>query len=406
MPRRERFIELGHFFISPGFCDEQSTCYLAEGLKQGKRAADGIEEENLVVERIALSCSRISSRQATSSTPSPSSGSTWPAFVSRSGLGPAEAKGAICLPRPYSSGTPRSSFLPGRGAGPGARLHLCLQARHRRLRALLSDHGVSLAGVDVGLVESYVAFLGALAGGRPRRRGRWPPSADCTASASTSAGRPGPNRRRLHAPKIPQAIPKALSEEEVELLLSAVVGDDPRAFRDRAILETLYATGMRISELAGLRLGDLDLAKGLAVAYGKGSKERLVPVGRQAIGALGAWLGPGGRPQMAPVRLARRGDAEAVFISTARNASCRAKPCGRSCARQPSRSSCRGQGLAARLAPLVRHTPWSTEPTSASSRSFRAMRTITTTQVYTKVSPELLRRVYEKAHPRALVTRG
>lgn len=51
----ERFIELGHFFISPGFCDEQSTCYLADGLKQGKRAADGIEEEHLVVERIALS---------------------------------------------------------------------------------------------------------------------------------------------------------------------------------------------------------------------------------------------------------------------------------------------------------------------------------------------------------------
>jgi len=114
----------------------------------------------------------------------------------------------------------------------------------------------------------------------------------------------------------PPSHPEGLSESEVELLLSAVVGEDPRALRDRAILETLYATGMRISELAGLRLGDLDTRQGLAVAYGKGSKERLVPIGRQALSALEAWLGSEGRNAMAPARWARRVDAEAVFIST------------------------------------------------------------------------------------------
>ena len=84
------------------------------------------------------------------------------------------------------------------------------------------------------------------------------------------------------APRVPQGLPKALTEPEVEALLDAVEGDDPRALRDRAILETLYATGVRISELVGLDRADLDLEEGLARVLGKGSKERVVPVGRSA----------------------------------------------------------------------------------------------------------------------------
>ncbi|HEX5588376.1 MAG TPA: site-specific integrase, partial [Acidimicrobiia bacterium] len=78
------------------------------------------------------------------------------------------------------------------------------------------------------------------------------------------------------APRVPQGIPKALSEPEVEAWLAAVVGDGPRALRDRAILETLYAGGVRISELVGLDRGDLDLHDGLVRVLGKGSKERVV----------------------------------------------------------------------------------------------------------------------------------
>ena len=84
------------------------------------------------------------------------------------------------------------------------------------------------------------------------------------------------------APRVPQGLPKALTEAEVEALLAAVEGDDPRAQRDRAILETLYATGVRISELVGLDRADLDLEDGLVRVLGKGSKERVVPVGRTA----------------------------------------------------------------------------------------------------------------------------
>ena len=106
---------------------------------------------------------------------------------------------------------------------------------------------------------------------------------------------------------MPRGLPKALTEEEVGSLLGAVVGYDPLARRDRAILEVLYGTGLRISELVGLSLGDLDLDGGLLRAFGKGSKERVVPLlghrragaGRVA-GAVGprrAWsrrAGPGG----------------------------------------------------------------------------------------------------------------
>src|SRR5262245_54085600 len=94
----------------------------------------------------------------------------------------------------------------------------------------------------------------------------------------------------IGAPRVPQGIPKALTEEEVERLLAAVPGDEPRAQRDRAILETLYAGGLRISELVGLDLDDLDLRDGVVRVLGKGNKERVVPVGRTARAALSEYL--------------------------------------------------------------------------------------------------------------------
>jgi len=267
----------------------------------------------------------------------------------------------------------------------------------------LSEHGVALSQADTGLVEAYVAVLGA------SRR----PSSTARALAAvrglrllcvderSSTRRPAVG---VSTPVLPQAIPKALSEEQVELLLSAVIGNDPRALRDRAILETLYATGMRISELAGLRLGDLDMRKGLAVAFGKGSKERLVPVGRHALAALEAWLGPEGRAVMAPVRWARRADAEAVFIST------RGRRMSRQAVWQVVRRAAVKVKLEDRVSPHVLRHSCATHllEHGADIRVVQELlghATITTTQVYTRVSPELLRRVYEQAHPRALTAR-
>src|SRR5205085_12044309 len=97
--------------------------------------------------------------------------------------------------------------------------------------------------------------------------------------------------------------------------LSVVVGNDPIARRDRAVLEVLYGTGIRISELVGLSLGDLDLDGGNLRAFGKGSKERVVPLVGMARQAMHDWLDPSGRGALEPAQWRRRGDAEAMFLN-------------------------------------------------------------------------------------------
>ncbi len=204
----------------------------------------------------------------------------------------------------------------------------------------------------------------------------------------------------VEAPRVPQGLPKALAEEDIDTLLAAVVGDDATARRDRAILEVLYGTGLRISELVGLSLGDVDLDAALVRALGKGSKERIVPIGRLAGQAVARWLDPGGRPTLAPERWARRGDAEAVFLNRR----------GGRLSRQGAWGIVRGYGnrvgLGDRLTPHVLRHSCATHMLDRGA-DIRAVQellghaSISTTQVYTKVSTERLWRVYESAHPRA-----
>ncbi len=204
----------------------------------------------------------------------------------------------------------------------------------------------------------------------------------------------------VDVPKVPQGLPKALSEAEVNALLGAVVGDEPLARRDRAMLEVLYGTGLRISELVGLSLGDLDLEDNLLRAFGKGSKERIVPIGRMAAEALERWLAPGGRPEVEPARWARRGDAEAVFLNGR----------GGRLSRQGAWGIVRKYGdrvgLGDRLTPHVLRHSCATHMLDHGA-DIRAVQellghaSISTTQIYTKVSTERLWRVYESAHPRA-----
>ena len=118
----------------------------------------------------------------------------------------------------------------------------------------------------------------------------------------------------VDVPPVPQGIPKALDEEEVQRLLEAVEGADPLALRDRAILEILYGTGIRIGELVGLSLANLDLIEGSLRVMGKGRRERVVPLGRMAAAATSEWLSPGGRPELVPDRRQARSDETALFI--------------------------------------------------------------------------------------------
>jgi integrase/recombinase XerD len=204
----------------------------------------------------------------------------------------------------------------------------------------------------------------------------------------------------VEVPRVPQGLPKALTEDEVERLLSQVVGDEALARRDRAILEVLYGTGLRISELVGLSLDHLDLQGGLLRAQGKGSKERMVPVGRMARQALEGWLGAGGRPELVPEHWARRTDADAVFLNA------RGGRLSRQGAWGIVRRYGRRAGLADRLTPHVLRHSCATHMLDhgADVRAVQELlghASISTTQVYTLVTTDRLREVYESAHPRA-----
>ena len=200
----------------------------------------------------------------------------------------------------------------------------------------------------------------------------------------------------IGGPRVPQGIPKALSEAEVVALLDAVPGDGPRPRRDRAILETLYAGGLRISELVGLDLGDVDLYDGQVRVLGKGNKERVVPLGRTAREALGDYLTTG-RPELErPPRATERG----LFLNA------RGGRLTRQGAWLIVRAAGDRAGLGGRLFPHVLRHSCATHMLDHGAdirvvQELLGHASLSTTQVYTMVSPERLRAAYDAAHPRA-----
>jgi integrase/recombinase XerD len=201
------------------------------------------------------------------------------------------------------------------------------------------------------------------------------------------------------APRVPQGIPKALTEAEVEALLTAVPGDGPRARRDRAILEALYAGGLRISELVGLDRPDVDLESGLLRVFGKGAKERLVPIGRTARAALGDYLAAG-RPALERPRTRTLAHGDAVFLN-ARGGRLTRQGCWKIV-----RAAGERVGLDGRLSPHVLRHSCATHMLDHGAdirvvQELLGHASLSTTQVYTKVSAERLRAVYDLAHPRA-----
>ena len=233
-------------------------------------------------------------------------------------------------------------------------------------------------------------------------------------------GANGDPARHVERPGLGRSLPKALSEAEVEALLKAPAGDEPETIRDRAILELLYATGVRISELAGLCLGDLDPEAGLVRVIGKGSKERIVPVGRVARAAVDVWLSPGGRPLLVAAHGPLRGGpgrawadqersvgglgAGALFVST------RGRPMSRQALWRVVHRHGLAAGLAHKVTPHVLRHSFATHllDHGADIRVVQELlghASITTTQVYTAVSAERLRSAYLAAHPRAHATR-
>jgi integrase/recombinase XerD len=276
----------------------------------------------------------------------------------------------------------------------------------RRYAAFLRRKGVSdPARIGEQTVLAYVADLRAARDddGRPR----FAPSSIARALVAVrSFHRFCLEEGELHtdpseevgAPRVPQGIPKALAEDEVVALLGAVTGDGPLALRDRAVLETLYATGIRISELVGLDRGDLDLDDGVVRVLGKGNKERVVPIGRSARAALTAYLDEG-RPHLV-ARRPRRDAVDAVVLN-ARGGRLTRQGCWKLV-----RAAGVRVGLTDRLSPHVLRHSCATHMLEHGAdirvvQELLGHASLSTTQVYTKVSPERLRAVYDQAHPRA-----
>jgi integrase/recombinase XerD len=198
----------------------------------------------------------------------------------------------------------------------------------------------------------------------------------------------------VRGPRKPQRLPRVLSRGEVNRLLAQPRGADPLAVRDRALLELMYACGLRASEAVDLNLSDVDLEEGLLRARGKGSKERLVPVGRQALAALSSYC-RGARPALLGMRSEQR-----LFLNH------RGAGLTRQGLYKIIQGHARSAGLQDRMSPhTLRHT-FATHLLSGGCdlRSLQEMlghADLSTTQVYTHLSADRLKEAYFSAHPRA-----
>ncbi len=200
----------------------------------------------------------------------------------------------------------------------------------------------------------------------------------------------------LRNPRRERKLPHFLTNAEMGKLLSAPDAGDPLGARDRAILETMYSAGLRVSELVGINFEDLDLADGLVRIRGKGRKERLAPLGSHAVRALRRWI----KARRELPKSERTGDSDPVFVNkfgqriTTRSI------------RRMLEKYLKQTGLDLRTTPHTLRHSFATHllDRGADIRSVQELlghKSLVTTQIYTHVSTASLRKVYERAHPRA-----
>lgn len=283
----------------------------------------------------------------------------------------------------------------------------------RRYAAFLAD----LAHVDSGglgaVTEADVsAFLSALRQGDDQH-----PPLSATSAARTIVAVRGLHKFAVREgsidndaaggvrpPAPTRRLPKAIPFEDVEKLLDAVAGvDTPRGLRDRALLELLYGTGARISEAVGLAVDDLDLGGGVVRLLGKGTKQRIVPVGSFARDAVRAYLDHG-RPALVAAGSAGgvgRTARAAVFVNA------RGGRLSRQSAWTVLRAAAARAGLSEPISPHTLRHSFATHLLDGGAdvrvvQELLGHASVTTTQIYTLVTVDRLREVYASAHPRAL----
>jgi integrase/recombinase XerD len=291
----------------------------------------------------------------------------------------------------------------------------------RQLREFLAPRGLGL--LDVAHRE-LAAFLAELAAGSAERPAVAPATLQRKVACLRSFYR---HLRReellerdptadLRGPRPTQRLPAVLSREEVAALLSQPRGSEPLALRDRALLEVMYACGLRASEAIGLELGDIDLDEGMLRARGKGSKERLIPIGRHAVRALRAWCECGrpallgalsGQPDSAvPGSNRGRATRSVESVQSALFLNRRGLALTRQGLYKIVQGHARRAGLHERMSPHTLRHSFATHLLAGGCdlRSLQEMlghADLATTQVYTHLSAETLKQVYFSAHPRA-----
>lgn len=199
----------------------------------------------------------------------------------------------------------------------------------------------------------------------------------------------------LDAPKLPRTLPKALAEREIDGLLNAPDTGTPLGLRDRAMLELMYACGLRVTELVSLPLAGLNLRQGVLRVTGKGGKERLVPIGETCMDWLGRYL------REARPSLAKGHETPALFLSN------RAAGMTRQMAWTIVKKHALAAGIAAkRISPHVLRHSFATHLLNHGA-DLRALQmllghsNLSTTQIYTMVAREGLKRLHAQHHPRA-----
>jgi integrase/recombinase XerD len=275
-------------------------------------------------------------------------------------------------------------------------------------RSDLVQFGAFLERARVGALDvtqqHLTRFLTELANGGPDR----PPVAPATIQRKVACLRSFYRHLRregildrdptaeLRGPKRSQRLPTVLARDEVRKLLSQPQGTEPGALRDRALLEVMYACGLRASEAVDLLVGDVDLEAGLLRARGKGGKERIVPIGREAVRALRHYTTKG-RPRLVGDRPEDR-----LFVNH------RGGGLTRQGLYKIVQRHARSAGLQDKMSPhTLRHT-FATH-LLAGGCDLRAVQEmlghadISTTQMYTHLSGDQLKEVYFQAHPRATV---
>jgi integrase/recombinase XerC len=202
--------------------------------------------------------------------------------------------------------------------------------------------------------------------------------------------------KAVTTPKLPKALPKVLYQEEMLALLNQPDLNSPLGMRDRAILELLYASGMRVSELVGLTVDSLDLTVGVALVFGKGAKERYVPIGKSAISSLTQYL-----LEVRPKLLSKNQDEHNLLFLNARGG-----PLTDRSVRRIVDKYVNAAAISLKASPHTFRHSFATHllDGGADLRSVQELLghvNISTTQIYTHVSKERLRETYYNSHPRA-----